>query len=299
MTRPLILVTNDDGVLSPGLEILAEAVSPLGELLVCAPETERSGTGHAITLHSHLRCTPVREGWWSVSGTPVDCVYLAANHLCPRRPALVVSGINPGFNLGTDVFYSGTVGAAAEGYLRGSSAMAISCHAREPQRAAIPTIRALARMLLELQERALLNVNVPELATVRGDRRGATPGHGLAERRLAGDALDPETAALAAELPLLVTRLGHRPYEDTVEKRHDPRGNPYYWIGGPPVQAELFEGEDTWAIAHGYVSVTPLVLDITAPELGPWRERIAEITLEPAPASAERRGFAVDPPDMS
>ncbi len=281
MSRPLILVTNDDGVLSPGLAILAEAVAPLGELVVCAPETERSGTGHAITLHSHLRCTPIHEGWWSVSGTPVDCVYLASIHLCDRRPDLVVSGINPGFNLGTDVFYSGTVGAAAEGYLRGSSAMAVSCHAREPQRVAIPTIRALARSLLATDEVSLLNVNIPELATVRGDRRGAMPGHGMAERQLGTTALDPELAAQAAELPLMVTRLGHRPYEETVEKRHDPRGNPYFWIGGPPVRAKLFEGEDTWAIAHGYVSVTPLVLDITAPELGPWRKRVADLTLEP------------------
>ena len=98
MSRPLILVTNDDGILAPGLQALAEAVAPLGDVVVCAPETERSGSSHAITLHSHLRVDEVRPGWHRVNGTPVDCVYLASLHLCERRPALVVSGVNPGYN---------------------------------------------------------------------------------------------------------------------------------------------------------------------------------------------------------
>jgi 5'-nucleotidase len=280
MSRPLILVTNDDGVFSRGLGVLADAMSTLGEVIVCAPETERSGTGHAITLHSHLRCHAVREGWWAVNGTPVDCVYLATIHLCDRRPDLVVSGINPGFNLGTDVFYSGTVGAAAEGYLRGSSALAFSTHAQEPQEVAVPTIRALARMLLGMKERALLNVNIPRLSTLRGEQRGATPGHGMGPPSLVGaGALDEATQKLARALPRTITRLGQRPYEETVEKRHDPRGNPYYWIGGPAAEAKLNEGEDTWAIAHGRVSITPLKLDITAPNLDPWRPRVAALDL--------------------
>ncbi|MFY0541549.1 5'/3'-nucleotidase SurE [Nannocystis pusilla] len=159
--RPLILVTNDDGILAPGILALAEAVAPLGDVVVCAPETERSGSSHAITLHSHLRVDEVRPGWHRVNGTPVDCVYLASLHLCERRPALVVSGVNPGYNLGSDVFYSGTVGGAAEGFIRGASAMAVSVHARESPRVAIPVVRTLARMLLAQPSLSLLNVNIP------------------------------------------------------------------------------------------------------------------------------------------
>ncbi|MEZ4430359.1 MAG: 5'/3'-nucleotidase SurE [Nannocystaceae bacterium] len=276
MARPLILITNDDGVLSPGLEVLAEAMADLGDTVVCAPESERSGTGHAITLHSHLRARPVREGWWSVSGTPVDCVYLASLHLCARRPDLVISGINPGFNLGTDVFYSGTVGAAAEGFLRGSRGLAVSMHAHDPARIAVPAARSIARALLDAPEPALLNLNIPPVSG-----RGEAP---LAGPLTLARPLEPALAELARSFPVMVTRLGHRPYEDVVEERRDPRGNPYYWIGGPPARADLREGEDTWAIAHGYVSVTPLVLDITAPELGPWRARIDGISLADAPS---------------
>ena len=122
---PLILVTNDDGVLAPGLAVLVEALAPLGEVLVCAPEAERSGYSHAISFHTHLRAASHAPGWWYLSGTPVDCVYFALNHLCKRPPALVCSGINAGYNLGTDVFYSGTVGAAAA-----TRVMTSNCSAR-------------------------------------------------------------------------------------------------------------------------------------------------------------------------
>ncbi len=264
MSRPLILVTNDDGILAPGLAALAEAMQDLGEVLVCAPETERSGSSHAITLHSHLRTDEIRPGWYRVNGTPVDCVYLGSLHLCSRRPDLVVSGVNPGYNLGSDVFYSGTVGGAAEGFIRGASGLAISVHARESPRVAIPIARTLAKVLLAAPTRSLLNVNIPWIS------HDAPPPEGA-----------PDT--LAVGRPLHVTRLGARPYVEQVERRQDPRGQAYFWIGGPPRDASEKPGEDTWAVLHGQISVTPLVLDITAPDLSPWQSMLEHVTVERRP----------------
>jgi 5'-nucleotidase len=261
VTRPLILVTNDDGILHPGIAALAEAAADIGDVIVCAPETERSGSGHAITLHSHLRVDEVRAGWFRVNGTPVDCVYLASLHLCPRRPDLVLSGVNPGYNLGSDVFYSGTVGGASEGFVRGASAMAVSLHARESPRVAIPVVRTLARTLLAHPLRSLLNVNIPRLSPEDGPPGGDDP------------------LALAAGQAFHVTRLGARPYAEQVERRQDPRGQAYYWIGGPPRDAGENPGEDTHAVLHGKISVTPLILDITAHDLGPWRTMLAGVTV--------------------
>ncbi len=261
MSRPLILVSNDDGILAPGLAALAEAVQDLGDIVVCAPETERSGASHAISLHSHLRADEIRPGWFRVNGTPVDCVYLAALHLCPRRPDLVVSGVNPGYNLGSDVFYSGTVGAAAEGFIRGASAIAVSVHARESPRVTIPIVRTLAQVLLVQSTRSLLNVNVPWLSS-----DDPSP-------------VDPLTRAVG--LPLHITRLGARPYVEQVERRQDPRGHAYFWIGGPPHDVGENPGEDTWAVKQGHISVTPLVLDITAPDLAPWQSMFAGVTVAP------------------
>lgn len=266
MSRPLILVTNDDGILAPGLAALAEAVQDLGEVLVCAPETERSGSSHAITLHSHLRTDEIKPGWFRVNGTPVDCVYLGSLHLCARRPDLVVSGVNPGFNLGSDVFYSGTVGGAAEGYIRGASAIAVSVHARESPRVAIPIVRTLAKVLLASSQRSLLNVNIPWLS-----------------REAPGRAAD----TVAEGLPLQVTRLGARPYVEQVERRQDPRGQAYFWIGGPPRDAGEKQGEDTWAVLHGQISVTPLVLDITAPALSPWQSMLEHVSVASTSAGGE------------
>lgn len=265
MPRPLILVTNDDGILAPGLQALADAMAPLGDVLVCAPETERSGSSHAITLHSHLRVDEVRPGWHRVNGTPVDCVYLASLHLCDRRPDLVVSGVNPGYNLGSDVFYSGTVGGAAEGFIRGASAIAVSVHARESPRVAIPVVRTLARTLLGQRSRSLLNVNIPWIS------QHAPPPEGPPE-------------VLAEGVPFAVTRLGARPYVEQVERRQDPRGMAYFWIGGPPRDAGLHPGEDTWAVGQGLISVTPLELDITAADLSPWQAMFAGARVEVDPS---------------
>ncbi len=241
MVRPLILVSNDDGILAPGLTVMVDALAELGDIIVCAPEAERSGSGHAISFHTHLRAHELRSGWWHVSGTPVDCVYFALLHLCPRRPDLVCSGINAGFNLGSDVFYSGTVGAAAEGYMRGVSALAVSGErgAEGPLHAA-PVAHAVAAALLEAPTPLLLNLNVP-----------APPAGGLGPREL------------------VVTRLGQRKYRDGVQPRTDPMGRPYYWIGGPPEQGSTDREHDTGAVAAGLCSLTPLHLDLTAPDLQP------------------------------
>lgn len=244
--RPLILVTNDDGVHSPGLRVLADAMAELGDVVVAAPDTERSGTSHAMTFHDHLRASQTREGWWAVSGTPVDCVYFGMIHLCAERtPDLVVSGINAGYNLGTDVFYSGTVGAAAEAHLRGCKALAVSTERGIHPRWARFSSLAIARGLLAAPQPMLLSVNVP-----------FEDGH---ER-------DDEARIdeVSAKTPMTVTHLGKRKYEDRVHRREDPHGRPYYWIGGPPDPLAGKPGDDLWAVANGLVSVTPLVLDISA-----------------------------------
>ena len=242
--RPLILVTNDDGVLAPGLEALAEAARALGDVVVAAPERERSGSSHAITLHAHLRATALRERWYAVAGSPVDCVYLGSLKLCPRPPDLVLSGVNPGYNLGSDVFYSGTVGAAAEGFMRGASAIAFSVDRESDPRSVEPIVHRLAQRLLAAGERHLWNVNIP-------------PGAGRSEDEI------------------LVTRLGRRNYQETVEERVDLMGKPYYWIGGPPQIGDHQPGEDTWAVQHGKISLTPLELDITARDLERTRRLLA------------------------
>jgi 5'-nucleotidase len=264
MSRPLILVTNDDGVLAPGLAILADALAGLGDVIVCAPETERSGSAHSISFHTHLRANSVRPGWWYVTGTPVDCVYFALLHLCERPPSIVCSGINAGFNLGSDVLYSGTVGGAAEGFLRACSGLAISAE-RGPVGAhwAVPVAVALAERILARGERVLLNVNVPPM-----------PGH----ESLA----DPERVReLAVGRGAVVTRLGERRYRDGVQPRTDPMGRPYYWIGGPPEPGSTDLEHDTGAVAAGLVSVTPLVLDLTATDLAPARGLVAELSTSP------------------
>lgn len=269
MARPLILVTNDDGILAEGLAALVAAVEDLGDIVVCAPDTERSGASQAITLHSHLRATHVRERWWAVNGTPVDCVYLAVNHLCDRRPDLVLSGVNPGHNLGIDVFYSGTVGGAAEGFLRGSTAIALSVPYGQPAAIVGPVARRLIARALAHPEKMLLNVNFPEVAP---RDPGPLP------------LSDEDLLARAAELQVVVTRLGRRAYRQHVERRTDLRGRPYFWIGGPPEETPEQEGEDTWAVGQGLCSVTPLELDITAADLDPFRRILGDHDGGDAPA---------------
>jgi 5'-nucleotidase len=233
--RPLILLSNDDGVHAEGLNALARALASIAEVFVAAPEREQSASSHRITLAGPLRHRELGGNVHAIDGTPADCVYVALNRegLLPRRPDVVVSGINHGFNLGMDVIYSGTVAAAREGALRGLRAMAISAEpGADFSRVASHATGLISRLLTldtPLGAPVLMNVNYP-----RAEPRG-----------------------------VLATRLGRREYHDLVEERSDPRGRSYYWIGGPATAHDGAEGADTTAIDRGYVSVTPLALEMT------------------------------------
>jgi len=234
--RPLILVTNDDGVHAPGLIALARAMRDKGEVVVVAPDRERSAVGHALTMHRPLRLELLRDGVYALNGTPTDCVAIAVKRLLPRRPDLLVSGINRGGNLGHDITYSGTVSAAFEGTLLGIPSFAVSLDAdRHPNYATAARVAGrVASYLLEtgLPEDTLLNVNVPNRAW----------------ESLAG---------------IRLTHQGRRLYDGDIREVLDPRGRTHYWIGGGrPMQSEEAEA-DTQAVTEGWVSVTPLHLDMT------------------------------------
>jgi 5'-nucleotidase len=235
-SRPLILLSNDDGVNAPGIRAAEEALRPLGEVILTAPDRERSATSHSISLDRPLRAEEERPGVFSIDGTPVDCVYLALLHLVPRKPDLVVSGINHGYNLGSDVFYSGTVAAAVEGALRGVASIAVSLERRRQ-----PDFGPAAAFLRALVAEAL----------GRGPE-GLPPGRVLNVNVPSGDVTGYE-----------VTFLGRRVYRDLVDVRHDLRGRAYYWIGGPEAEAEDAPGSDMTAVQAGRASVTPLMLDLT------------------------------------
>jgi len=246
-----ILITNDDGIASPGLAALVHAFDAVAEVYVVAPEHERSATGHAITLHKPLRAHPTGipgsvARAWATNGTPADCVALGILDLLGARPDVVVSGINVGPNLGRDLTYSGTVSGAMEGAIFHVPSIAVSIGAfRDP----IFTVAAgfavsLAQAILRygLPEDTLLNVNVPNLPP----------------ERIAGVA---------------ITRQGTKRYISRLEKRADPRGRPYYWLTGEPAPQPDEEGTDSWALARGQISVTPIGLDLTSDRLRAALER--------------------------
>jgi len=233
----MILVSNDDGIHSDGLRALHDSLAPLDEVVVVAPDRERSAASHSLTLHRPLRVEDVRPGWYAVDGTPTDCVLLGVNTLVRERPRLVVSGINRGANLGDDLHYSGTVSAAMEAMLLGIPSIAVSLAARRAFRfeEAARFAERLAAYVLEegLPSGTLLNVNVPET----------------------GEGAVPEGFRL--------TRHGRRRYSDAITEHVDPRGRKFYWIGGDEVEGVQEEGTDFAAIAAGMVSVTPIHLDLT------------------------------------
>lgn len=241
---PHILVTNDDGVTAPGLLALKSALAQVGRVTVLAPQRNWSASGHAKTMHKPLRVDEVllADGTAALAtdGGPSDAVAMGFMGLVEAPIDLVVSGINPGGNLGHDVTYSGTVTAAMEGAIHGVPAIAVSLESRtsDEYEGAANFAARLAREVLRhgLPEETLLNVNVP-----------AIPKHQIAGVR--------------------VTRLGLRIYRDELIRRVDPRGKPYYWIGGLEPTGVEDEGTDIWALANGYISVTPLQLDLTAPQL--------------------------------
>lgn len=255
--KPLILLSNDDGYRAKGIRTLAVALRKFADVVICAPESEQSAKSHSLTLHKPLRLRQVDEHVFWVSGTPADCVYVALyahGRILPRKPDLVVSGINHGANLGADVFYSGTVAAAREGALRGIPSMAISAAAdADPVEAAEMGMR-IAKAIIEAPRDAgyapLLNVNIPA-------------GHGW---------------------PVQVTTLGTRLYGEYIEFRKDPRGREYLWIGGGQVEHLEMEGSDTAAFDRGIVGITPLLLDLTAHERAAWVKTLVDCLAPPSSA---------------
>jgi 5'-nucleotidase len=233
--RPLILLANDDGFRAQGLNALRAALLPHADVVVCAPDSEQSASSHSLSLHRPLRLSEHGDGIFSIDGTPADCVYtafFAGTRILPRRPDLVLSGLNHGANLGDDVFYSGTVAAAREGALRGVPALALSAGLEADRSLAAQEAARLALALFRRQPTGplLLNVNIPKGGPWR----------------------------------CRATRLGGRFYTDDVEFRTDPRGREYLWLGGPGVEHRPAAGSDTDAYDAGEISLTPLVLDLWA-----------------------------------
>lgn len=237
-----VLVTNDDGVFAEGIQVLAQEISKIAETFVVAPDHEQSATGHAITMHRPLLAEKVKYHHlpelspWKVNGTPADCVKLAVEALLPQRPDLVISGINRGANLGTDVLYSGTVSAAIEAVILGIPAIAVSLaeyHDPHYEYAATFTARLAKQFMSRKQDgEMLLNVNVP----------------GCAAEEIRGVA---------------VNRLGVRYYKDPFEERTDPRGRSYYWLAGEIVDVECEYDTDVAAVKNNKVSITPIQHDLT------------------------------------
>ncbi|NLG86398.1 MAG: 5'/3'-nucleotidase SurE [Firmicutes bacterium] len=241
-----VLLSNDDGIEAPGLMALAKELAPKYEAVVVAPDRERSASSHAITVHKPLRVRQINANLnikqaYAVNGTPSDCVKLALTTLLPKQPDMVISGINRGSNLGTDVFYSGTVAAALEGLLHGIPGIAVSLATSSGDSDSDSDYSLAAQVALLVVERLankpniprmLININVPDLPRdmIRGIR---------------------------------ITRLGMRRYRNVFEIRRDPRGQTYYWLAGEPV-AEVDEIDtDIAAIEDGYISLTPITVDLT------------------------------------
>jgi 5'-nucleotidase len=244
-----ILLSNDDGYRSPGLQVLAEELRRYGGVTVVAPDRDRSGASNSLTLDVPIRAERLDNGFIHVNGTPTDCVHLAITGLLTEEPDLVVAGINHGSNLGDDVIYSGTVAAATEGRFLGLPAIAVSIDSHQPRH--LQTAASIAGRLVaglrnaEMSPSTILNVNVPDLplSEIRG---------------------------------LCATRLGHRHKAEPVTRVDDPRGRPMYWIGSAGSEQDAGEGTDFFALQSGYVSVTPIQVDLTRHAalipLGRWLE---------------------------
>lgn len=235
----IILISNDDGILSPGLHALVRAVADLGQVWVVAPDREQSAVGHSITIAEPIRIMDYKVGGayrsFSVSGSPADCVKLALSELLPEQPELVISGINRGENTGISIIYSGTVSAATEGAINGVPAMAVSLDSFTHEDfgpASLVARRAAQQILSEgLPEGTLLNVNVPALPSDR-------------------------------ILGVKIIRQGRGRFKETFLKRNDPRGRTYYWMDGHKLPLNEVDTDGT-ALNEGYVAVTPIHFDLT------------------------------------
>lgn len=231
-----ILLSNDDGYFAPGLAALAQALAPLADITVVAPERDRSGASNSLTLDRPLLLRQAPSGFYYVNGTPTDCVHLAVTGMLDHLPDMVISGINHGANMGDDTIYSGTVAAATEGYLLGIPSIAVSLASHNAQHFETAA-RVVADLVRRIQaqpptEPMLLNVNVPDCTW---------------------DELDG----------IKVTRLGKRHKAESVVKTTNPRGQTVYWVGAAGAAADAGEGTDFFAVAQVQVSITPLQMDLT------------------------------------
>lgn len=234
--QPIILVTNDDGFYAPGLKALVLAVSQLGRTVIVAPEQDNSAVSHALTMHKPLLVRERDRDIFSINGTPTDCITLGIGKILPSKPALIVSGINPGGNLGDDISYSGTVSAAIEGTMHGIPSLAFSLVGEDPFHFATAAKIAtfISRMVLErgLPTDTLLNVNIPQVEV--HDIKG-----------------------------IQFSRQGRRTYDNAIKETFDPWQRRHYWIGGgTPVWDEGID-TDSSVIETGHVSITPIHLDLT------------------------------------
>ena len=238
MTKQLkILVTNDDGIYSEGIIILAKALQEIGEVFIVAPDREKSAIAHSLTLHRPLRVEKIKRNVYSVDGTPADCVHLGVNAILPERPQLIVSGINKGGNLGDDITYSGTVSAAFEGTLLAIPSFAISLVSRSHfkfRTAALFAVKVAKHILKKgLPKDTLLNINVPNLD----------------EKKIKS---------------YRITQQGRWVHNgNAVIEKLDPRGKKYYWIGEGPLVFDQRGDTDFEAVTNSYISITPLHLDLT------------------------------------
>ena len=231
-----ILLSNDDGYFAPGLAALAHRLSTLADVTVVAPERDRSGASNSLTLDRPLMLRQAPNGFYYVNGTPTDCVHLAVTGMLDDMPDMVISGINNGANMGDDTIYSGTVAAATEGYLLGipSIAVSLASHGAKHFDTAADVVAELVQRIQTRPptEPMLLNVNVPDCAS-------------------------------AVLKGIAVTRLGKRHKAEAVVKTTNPRGQTVYWVGAAGAAQDAGEGTDFHAVADGYVSITPLQMDLT------------------------------------
>jgi 5'-nucleotidase len=234
-----ILISNDDGILAPGLALLADVCQSVGQVMVVAPDREQSGTSHSLTMHRPLRPARRPDGSYQVDGTPTDCVLLALNALMPERPAFVFSGVNQGPNMGEDVLYSGTVAAAMEAVALGVPGIAVSFAGPMNDLETLGSYRDVLTRLVggivrveNFPSETLLNINLPPCgaASVKGVK---------------------------------VTTLGSRYFSESLTRMQDPWGKEIFWIGGGSIHWTGGAESDHYAIAEGYISVTPLHMDLT------------------------------------